>query len=130
MGNVKSHIKTIFHMPLRVGARLAFAKPTNDATNICDPDNGIPNIVPKNRMIAVGISAANAVLGCSSVIVPTFFITALPNITTPLAKPNPVNNRSKFVSIPIPTPKTIPTAFEQSFPALEKAVQQITTKSI
>lgn len=130
MGNVKSHTETIFHMPLRVGARLAFAKPTNDATNMCDPDNGIPNIVPKNKMTAIGIWAAKAVLGCNSVIVPTLFITPRPSITRPLARLNPVINNSILRSTAIPTPITIPTAFEQSLPALEKAVQQMTANNM
>ena len=77
---------------------MAFANPTNDATSIWEPDNGIPRNVPTNRITAVGISAAKAVLGLSSVILPTFLITPLPKTRIPLAKLNPTIKRSKFIS--------------------------------
>ena len=111
-----------------IGALLALDNPTKEATNIWEPDKGIPNIVPKNKITAVGISLAKAVLGCNSVIVPTFFITPLPITTIPLAKLKPAINNIKvrFTS----KPATIPTAFEQSLPARENAVQQITTNKI
>ena len=63
IGNVKNQIKTIFHIPFLVGVWLALDNPTRDATNIWDPDKGIPNVVPTNKIAAVGICAAKAVLG-------------------------------------------------------------------
>ena len=126
IGKVNNQIITIFHKPFLVGALRALAIPTRDAINMWDPERGIPNIVPKNKIIAAGISLAKAVLGCNSVIVPTFLITPRPNTKMPEAKLKPVNKSNKFMSIPVPTPTTMPTALEQSFPALENAVQQMT----
>lgn len=126
IGKVNNQIATIFHIPFLVGALRALASPIREATNMCEPERGIPSRVPTNKIIAVGISLAKAVLGCNSVIVPTFLITPLPKTTIPDARLRPVNRSNKLVSIPIPTPTTIPTAFEQSLPARENAVQQIT----
>ena len=63
IGNVKNQIKTIFHNPFLVGVWFALDSPTIDATNICDPDEGIPSVVPINNIAAVGICAAKVVLG-------------------------------------------------------------------
>ena len=130
IGKVNNQIITIFHKPFLVGALRALANPTRDATSMCVPERGIPNTVPKNKMTAAGISLAKAVLGCNSVIVPTFLITTLPKTKIPEAKLKPVNKSNKLMSIPVPTPTTMPTALEQSLPALENAVQQMTTSKM
>jgi len=79
-------------------------------------------MVPISMTAAVGNCTANAVLGRSSVILPKLLITILPKTITPAAKPKPVMSNNKVRLIPSPTPTTIPTALEQSFPALAKAV--------
>ena len=71
MGKVKNQIKTIFHNPLLTGVWFALDNPTKEATNIWDPDNGTPSAVPRNKIAAVGICVAKAVLGYNSVILPT-----------------------------------------------------------
>ena len=85
-------------------------------------------MVPISMTAAVGNCTANAVLGRSSVILPKLLITILPKTVTPAAKPKPVMINNKVRLISSPTPTTIPTALEQSFPALEKAVIHIIIK--
>ncbi len=85
-------------------------------------------MVPISITAAVGTCTANAVLGRSSVILPKFFITTLPKTTIPLAKPRPVIINNHHMSMSPPTPTTIPTELELSFPALANAVIHIIIK--
>ena len=132
IGNVRNQIKTILMLPLFLGACWALPKPINDATSMCEPDRGIPKIVPRNKIIAVGTCAAKPVEGLSSVIVPTFLMSGLASITIPAAKLTP--ERSNRTNIGIlessVAPTTIPTELETSLPLLEKAVKQITANKI